>query len=227
MQEQEAEPTVPVPEEQLGRMFNDEGDILDEGQRTQKEVDALAMFNEGNKKKTLKAVDHTTVDYLAIRKNLYIVPSSLARLSHAELQRKREAMEIKIRGKGCPPPVDTWDQCGLSERILAVIRKHEWLAPFNIQKQAVPALMSGRDVIGVARTGSGKTLAFLLPMFRHIMDQPPLGEGEGPVGLIMAPARELAVQIYNEARKVARAVGLKVTAVYGGAGVADQVCNCA
>jgi superfamily II DNA/RNA helicase len=53
---------------------------------------------------------------------------------------------------------------------------------------------------GVAKTGSGKTLAFLLPMFRHIMDQPELREGEGPIGLIMAPARELAVQIYNEVR---------------------------
>ena len=55
--------------------------------------------------------------------------------------------------------------------------------------------MAGRDVIGVAKTGSGKTLAFLIPMFRHILDQPRLGEGEGPIGLIMAPARELAVQV--------------------------------
>jgi len=42
--------------------------------------------------------------------------------------------------------------------------------------------MSGRDVIGIAKTGSGKTLAFLIPMFRHIEDQPPLEEGDGPIG---------------------------------------------
>jgi superfamily II DNA/RNA helicase len=42
--------------------------------------------------------------------------------------------------------------------------------------------MSGRDVIGIAKTGSGKTLAFLIPMFRHIMDQPPLEEMDGPIG---------------------------------------------
>jgi ATP-dependent RNA helicase DDX46/PRP5 len=83
--------------------------------------------------------------------------------------------------------------------------------------------MSGRDVIGIAKTGSGKTLAFLLPMLRHIMDQPELGEGEGPIGLIMAPARELAIQIYNEARKFTKALNLRVTAVYGGASVADQI----
>ncbi len=52
--------------------------------------------------------------------------------------------------------------------------------------------MSGRDVIGIAETGSGKTLAYLLPLLRHILDQPPLQEGDGPIGLIMAPTRELA-----------------------------------
>jgi len=78
-------------------------------------------------------------------------------------------------------------------------------------------------VIGVAKTGSGKTLAFVLPMLRHILDQPPLAEGEGPIGLIMAPARELAFQIYDQARKFTKLLGLRVTAVYGGAGIADQI----
>ena len=58
--------------------------------------------------------------------------------------------------------------------MLGVIEKLGLDAPFAIQKQAIPAIMCGRDLIGVAKTGSGKTLAFLLPMFRHIMDQPPL-----------------------------------------------------
>jgi superfamily II DNA/RNA helicase len=47
------------------------------------------------------------------------------------------------------------------------------------------------------QTGSGKTLAFLLPMYRHVLDQPPLEPGEGPIAVIMAPTRELTVQIYN------------------------------
>lgn len=96
-------------------------------------------------------------------------------------------------------------------------------APFAIQMQAVPTIMSGRDVIGIAKTGSGKTLAFLLPLLRHIADQPPLGEGEGPIGLILAPARELAMQIYAEAKKLTKALDIRVTAVYGGASVADQI----
>lgn len=48
--------------------------------------------------------------------------------------------------------------------------------------QAIPAVMSGRDLIGIAKTGSGKTVAFLLPMLRHIIDQEPLDEGDGPIG---------------------------------------------
>ena len=54
--------------------------------------------------------------------------------------------------------------------------------PTPIQSQAIPAIMSGKDVIGIAKTGSGKTIAFLLPMLRHILDQPALEEDDGPIG---------------------------------------------
>jgi ATP-dependent RNA helicase DDX46/PRP5 len=60
-------------------------------------------------------------------------------------------------------------------------------------------------------------------MFRHIADQPPLKIGDGPIGLIMAPARELAFQIRNEAKKFCPALGLRVCCIYGGVGVADQI----
>jgi len=63
-----------------------------------------------------------------------------------------------------------------------VIQRSGFERPTPIQAQAVPAIMSGRDLIGIAKTGSGKTLAFLLPMFRHIADQPPLEEDDGPIG---------------------------------------------
>ena len=53
--------------------------------------------------------------------------------------------------------------------------------------------MSGRDIIGIAETGSGKTLAYVLPMIRHIKAQRPLSEGEGMIGLIIAPTRELTL----------------------------------
>jgi ATP-dependent RNA helicase DDX46/PRP5 len=70
--------------------------------------------------------------------------------------------------------------------------------------------MSGRDVIGVAKTGSGKTIAFLLPMFRHIKDQRPLEQMEGPIGVIMTPTRELAVQIHRECKPFLKVLNLRV-----------------
>lgn len=60
---------------------------------------------------------------------------------------------------------------------------------------------------GLAKTGSGKTAAFVLPMLVHIMDQPELGKGEGPIGLVLAPTRELAEQIHREARKFSKPYG--------------------
>ena len=65
---------------------------------------------------------------------------------------------------------------------MVVSSRHGFEKPTPIQAQAIPAIMSGRDLIGIAKTGSGKTLAFLLPMFRHILDQPPLEEDDGPIG---------------------------------------------
>jgi ATP-dependent RNA helicase DDX46/PRP5 len=72
---------------------------------------------------------------------------------------------------------------------LDVIKRLNYTAPTSIQAQAIPAIMSGRDVIGVAKTGSGKTIAFLLPLFRHIKDQRPLEQMEGPMAIVMTPTR--------------------------------------
>lgn len=210
-------------EASLGRVFAGEGDMVEETEIAAKKKSALDMLEEAKRGKELKPVDHKAMNYLPFRKNLYIVPKSLSKLSDSEVRARRQTLQIKVRGKGCPAPVENWEQCGLAERILTVIEKHQFEAPFAIQKQAIPAIMCGRDVIGVAKTGSGKTLAFLLPMFRHIMDQPPLGDGEGPIGLVMAPARELAFQIYNEAKRFSKALGIRVACIYGGTGVAEQI----
>lgn len=213
--------------EELGRVFveDDDIDLLDEFEDQQKRRSALELLEEAKKGKVLRPIDHSKIQYLSFRKNLYVVPRPLAKLSSEELATRREDLHIKVHGNGCPPPVETWEQCGLSDRILDCIYKNNLTEPFAIQKQAIPAIMCGRDVIGVAKTGSGKTLAFLLPMFRHILDQPPLQDGDGPIGLIMAPARELAFQIFNQAKKFCRSLGLRAACIYGGAGVAEQIAD--
>ncbi|RHY24170.1 hypothetical protein DYB25_001645 [Aphanomyces astaci] len=186
---------------------------------------ALEILQEQQKKKEIKPVDHKSVSYIPFRKKFYIEPADVAAQPQEELDALLVSMEIKIRGKGCPRPIQKWTQTGLSQRLQKLIARQEYPTPFAIQCQALPAIMSGRDVIGIAKTGSGKTLAFLLPMFRHILDQPPLSDGEGPIGLIMAPARELVQQIYIESKKFTKDLALRSTAVYGGSSVSEQIAN--
>lgn len=219
--------TAAAPE--FGRLYNDtEGGVMEEAERNLDAAmatpDALQVIAELNKKKELKAVDHSQVDYIEFTKNLYIVPRVLAKLSPDEVADLRGKLKIKVRGHGAPAPVTSFEQCGLSERILKVMEKQKITTPYPVQAQCLPCIMAGRDVIGVAKTGSGKTLAYLLPMLRHIMDQPPLAPNEsGPIGLILAPARELAYQIHLVCKTFTKQLGLKTTAVYGGAGVAEQI----
>lgn len=106
---------------------------------------------------------------------------------------------VKVRGKNVPKPVRSWAQAGLPLAILGTLKRHSYRDPLPIQALALPTIMSGRDCIGVATTGSGKTLAFVLPMLRHVNDQVVRGLdeslGNGPVGLIIAPTRELVQQV--------------------------------
>lgn len=92
-----------------------------------------------------------------------------------------------------------------------------------MQAQALPVIMSGRDCIGIAKTGSGKTVAYVLPMLRHIKGQDPLLQGEGPIGLVMAPTRELVQQISRDVKKFAKSENMTCVAVHGGSGVANQI----
>merc|ERR1719313_3194350 len=104
-------------------------------------------------------------------------------------QLRKDLDRIKVKGKDVPKPIKGWHQCGLSTRILQVIQANQFDNPMPIQAQALPVIMQGRDCIGVAKTGSGKTMAFVLPMLRHIKDQPDLEESDGPIALVMAPTR--------------------------------------
>jgi ATP-dependent RNA helicase DDX46/PRP5 len=177
------------------------------------------------KKKEIKVVDHSRQNYISIRKNFYIEAPEISALTSQEVDiyRKQFLEGVKIRGKNCPNPIKRWTQCGLPAKVMDVIQKLGYSKPFPIQAQAIPAIMSGRDVLACAKTGSGKTLAFVLPMLRHILDQPPLGENDGPIGLIVAPTRELAIQIAAEANKFCKPLGIRLACCYGGAGIAEQI----
>lgn len=188
--------------------------------------DILAMASKARKKKDVPTINYAKLDLEPFRKNFYTEPAELAEMTEAELADLRLELDgIKVAGKDVPKPVQKWSQCGLNIQSLDVIRKLGYERPTAIQMQAIPAIMSGRDVIGVAKTGSGKTIAFLLPMFRHIRDQKPLEGNDGPVGLIMTPTRELATQIHKECKPFLKAMSLRAVCAYGGAPIKDQIAD--
>ncbi|KAL6869249.1 pre-mRNA processing RNA-helicase [Amphichorda felina] len=185
--------------------------------------DLLAMTNK-RKKKDIPSVDYSKIDIQPIRKNFWVEPAELSALSEADVTDLRLELDgIKVNGKDVPKPVQKWAQCGLTRQTLDVISDLGYEKPTPIQMQALPALMSGRDVIGVAKTGSGKTVAFLLPMFRHIKDQPPIKDTDGAIGLIMTPTRELATQIHRDCKPFLKKMGLRAVCAYGGAPIREQI----
>ncbi|XP_071317609.1 probable ATP-dependent RNA helicase DDX46 isoform X2 [Trachinotus anak] len=208
-----------------GELMENDQDAM-EYSSEEEEVDlqtALTGF-QTKQRKILEPVDHGKIEYESYRKNFYVEVPELAKMTTEEVNALRLDLEgITVKGKGCPKPIKTWVQCGVSMKILNALKKHSYEKPTPIQAQAIPAIMSGRDLIGIAKTGSGKTIAFLLPMFRHIMDQRPLEESEGPISVIMTPTRELALQITKECKKFSKPLGLRVVCVYGGTGISEQI----
>ncbi|PIE83533.1 MAG: RNA helicase [Candidatus Contendobacter odensis] len=91
-----------------------------------------------------------------------------------------------------------------------------------IQAAALPPAIKGQDIAGQAQTGTGKTAAFLLAALHHLMETPVAEDAVGPWTIIIAPTRELAVQIHRDAQLLGRYTGLKFAAVYGGTGYESQ-----
>ena len=184
----------------------------------------LDLTKKPRKRKDIPKIDHAKMQYDDVRKQFYREPSEISQMDDEQVQQIRFALDgTKVRGKDVPKPVQSFSQCGLGTPSLEVLKGLGFEGPTAIQAQAIPAIMSGRDMIGVAKTGSGKTIAFLLPMFRHIKDQRPLKSLEGPIGLVMAPTRELATQIHKECRPWLKALGLRAVCAYGGTPIADHI----
>lgn len=111
----------------------------------------------------------------------------------------------------------TFEELGLSAQLTKALSENGFEAPFPIQEAAIPLVLEGKDVVGQAHTGTGKTAAFGLPILQRI-------KADGPVqALILAPTRELAVQVTTEINRFARYTGVKTVAIYGGQSINVQL----
>jgi len=145
--------------------------------------------------------------------------------SPEEVKKIREELGMIVKGENIPNPIMSFQESTLEEDYLRQIKKMGIDEPSAIQKQGIPMGLSGRDMVGVSKTGSGKTLAFMVPAIVHCNAQPAMKRGDGPIALVLAPTRELAVQIQKECEKFSAAGDTKIksTVVYGGAGRSPQM----
>ena len=111
---------------------------------------------------------------------------------------------------------------GLAEPILRALQARNHNKPTPIQAQAIPALLAGRDMLGIAQTGTGKTAAFALPILDRLSQRPSRAKGRGPRALILAPTRELAIQIGDEIRAYGKQLPLRHSVIFGGVGQKPQ-----
>ncbi|KAI9205856.1 P-loop containing nucleoside triphosphate hydrolase protein [Polychytrium aggregatum] len=127
-------------------------------------------------------------------------PKHIRDMSEEEYEKIREEFHILTEGEHIPPPIRTFRDMRFPNSILAQLEKKGIKKPTPIQIQGMPVVLSGRDMIGIAFTGSGKTLVFTLPLVMRALEAEvrlPLERGEGPVGMIICPSRELARQTYD------------------------------
>ncbi|MDQ6606008.1 MAG: DEAD/DEAH box helicase [Actinomycetota bacterium] len=113
--------------------------------------------------------------------------------------------------------VQSFADLGVSRAVVNALKSQGISEPFAVQRLVIDDVLAGRDVLARSPTGSGKTLAFGIPMVDRIQS-----DGPRPAALILAPTRELATQIAADIRAIAHARALRVTAVYGGAGLVKQ-----
>jgi superfamily II DNA/RNA helicase len=133
---------------------------------------------------------------------------------------------------------ETFSALGVSPDLVAVLDDAGITTPFPVQRLCIPDALAGRDVCGKAKTGSGKTLAFGLPLVERVSpltraagsDGPTAGGGSAPrrpLGLVLVPTRELAVQVSTVLRPLLRARSLRLVTVYGGARMGTQIAGLA
>jgi ATP-dependent RNA helicase RhlE len=112
----------------------------------------------------------------------------------------------------------TFEELNLNATLLKALSELEYVYPTPIQEKAFPIIMSGRNVVGIAQTGTGKTFAYLLPMLRQLS----FSDQKDPRILILAPTRELVIQILNEIKKLTAYTQIRSGGIYGGTNINTQ-----
>ncbi|KAI7744953.1 hypothetical protein M8C21_027074, partial [Ambrosia artemisiifolia] len=141
-------------------------------------------------------------------------------LSSVDMYRQKH--DVTATGDNVPAPFMSFESTGFPPELLREIYAAGFAFPTPIQAQTWPIALQNRDIVAIAKTGSGKTLGYLIPAFmllRHCNNNPQ----NGPTVVVLAPTRELATQIQDEAIKFGRSIRISCTCLYGGAPKGPQL----
>ncbi|XP_062522206.1 probable ATP-dependent RNA helicase DDX41 isoform X2 [Corticium candelabrum] len=159
-------------------------------------------------------------------------PRYIMHMPKSKQDRIRAKWHILVEGDYVPPPIKTFKEMKFPQIVLRLLKTKGITHPTPIQIQGIPAVLQGRDMIGIAFTGSGKTLVFVLPLIMFCLEQErrlPFVRNEGPYGLIVCPSRELATQTYDVIYEHAEALykdghpRIKSVLCMGGTAMRDQI----
>lgn len=139
---------------------------------------------------------------------------------------KYQHIPCRVTGNNICEPISSFQESGLRPILLDNIKRSGYTTPTPVQKYAIPIVMNNRDLMACAQTGSGKTAAFLLPVIHSLLEQNVAAASysscQEPSCVVVSPTRELAMQIYNEARKFSNTSVIRAVVAYGGTSVAHQ-----
>jgi ATP-dependent RNA helicase DDX5/DBP2 len=173
---------------------------------------------------SLSTIDWAKEDLVPFKKNFHVEHPEVAATPNDVCRKFLSDASISIKGIApIPKPITKFEHAQLPDYLLRLLSTQGFPAPTAIQSIGWPIAMSGRDSVCIANTGSGKTLGFLLPALLHVAAQPPLRSGDGPIALVLAPTRELVMQISKEASTYGRPGGVLNAAVFGGVGKNGQI----
>ncbi|XP_054167118.1 ATP-dependent RNA helicase abstrakt-like [Oppia nitens] len=184
-------------------------------------------------KKALMAVSELAkgIQYFDPIKTGWQPPRHIREIPKEKHEALRQKYRILVEGEDIPEPIKTFKEMKFPKSIINALKKKKITKPSPIQMQGLPAVLSGRDMIGIAFTGSGKTLVFVMPVIMFSLEQElslPFIKDEGPYGLIICPSRELAkqtyeiIQYYCEALMHSGMPSLRACLCIGGVSIKEQ-----
>jgi len=150
---------------------------------------------------------------------------NISTLADSWISSLRSKLDICVKGDAVPDPIMCFSACGLPEKLVHNLETAGYCMPTPVQMQVIPASMSNRSLLVSAETGSGKTASFLIPIIAHCsrVRSQECTSNQGPLAIVLAPTRELCLQVEEQAKVLGKGLPFKTALVVGGDPLPQQI----